>query len=379
MSVTKRGNKWHYAFMFDGVRYRGSVKTARTKAQAVQAETRIRAKVHEGTYSKPRGSITLKEFVAERYVPWAQANKRSWKIDRSRLKPILAFFGDRRIGDISPSLIERFKIERKNAPIVRRTKENETKEKPRSIGAVNRELHLLSRILRLAVDGGEATENVCRKVNIFKGEQHRTRYLLPVEEQRLMIVLDDDRSPLRNMVVLAINTGLRVSEILKLKLDHVDFHRDVLHIKATKTDEDREVPLNDVTRQLLTHLVGRAQERGNEYVFTNPQTKTRYTTVKTAWLTACRRAGLTDLRFHDLRHTFGTRAADAGVPLNAIRDVMGHKTTAMTERYAHATDEGKRRAVEAVQSAVSSIPPESDCHSFATVEVGEPIPESVSH
>jgi integrase len=155
---------------------------------------------------------------------------------------------------------------------VHRTKENETKEKPRSIGAVNRELRLLSRILRLAVDGGEATENVRKKVSIFKGEQHRTRYLLPVEEQRLMIVLDDDRSPLRNMVVLAINTGLRVSEILKLKPDHVDFHRDVLYINATKTDEDRELPLND------------------------------------------------------LRHTFGTREADAGVPLNATRDVMGHKT-----------------------------------------------------
>ena len=131
---------------------------------------------------------------------------------------------------------------------------------------------------------------------------------------------------------MAINSGLRVSEILKLKPEHVDFHRDVLYIKATKTDEDREVPLNDVTRQLLTDLVGRAQEHNNEYVFTNPPTKSRYTTVKTAWRTACRRAGLTDLRFHDLRHTFGTRAADAGVPLNAIRDVMGHKITAMTER-----------------------------------------------
>ena len=149
------------------------------------------------------------------------------------------------------------------------------------------------------MDCGEATENVCKKLSIFTGEQHRTRYLLPIEEQRLMIVLDDDRSPLRNMVC--------------------------------------------------------------------------WQTVKTAWWTACRRAGLTVLRFHDLRHTFGTRAADAGVLLNAIRDVMGHKTTAMTERFAHATDEGKRRAVEAVQSAVSSIPAESDCHKFATIEVGEPI------
>lgn len=378
MAVTKRGKKWHYAFMLDGVRYRGSVKTARTKAQAEQAELQIRLKVYEGTYSKPRGNITMREFIEERYVPWAQVNKRSWKIDRSRLKPILAFFGNRRIGDINPSLVEKFKIERKNAPIERKTKGNETKRKPRSIAAVNRELRLLSRVLRLAVDCGEATENACRKVSIFKGEQHRTRYLLPDEEDRLMAVLSDERSPLRNMVVLAINTGLRVGEIFKLKCDHVDFHRDVLHVKGTKTDEDREVPLNDVTRRLLGELVSVARGQDTEHVFTNPHTNARYTTVKTAWLTACQRAGIKDLRFHDLRHTFGTRAADAGVPLNAIRDVMGHKTTAMTERYAHATDEGKRRAVEAVQSASSSSRLEIDCHKFATIDEGKEVARSVS-
>src|SRR5262249_1449946 len=154
--------RWHYAFMIDGVRYRGSIKTARTKAQAEQAELQIRLKVHEGVYSKPRGNITMKEFVEERYVPWAQANKRSWKIDLSRLKPILAFFGNRRIGDITPALIEKFKIERKNAPVVWNSKGKQRAEKPRSISAVNRELRLLSRVLRLAVDCGEASENACR-------------------------------------------------------------------------------------------------------------------------------------------------------------------------------------------------------------------------
>src|SRR5262249_51781077 len=152
----------------------------------------------------------------------------------------------------------------------------------------------------------------------FKGEQHRTRYLLPDEEQRLMAVLGDERSPLHDMIVLAINTGLRVGEIFKLKVEDVDFHRDVLYVKGTKTDEDREVPLNQVTRQLLGDLVTLAKEHGNSHVLTNPQTNRPYTTVKTAWLTACKNAGIRNLRFHDLRHTFGTRAADAGVPLNAI-------------------------------------------------------------
>lgn len=232
--------------------------------------------------------------------------------------------------------------------------------------------------MRLAVDSGDAVDNPCRKVSILKGEQHRTRYLLPDEEDRLMTVLEDGRSPLRFMVVLAINTGLRVSEILKLQIEHVDFHRDVLYIKATKTDEDREVPLNDITRRLLTDLVTRAQDRGNGYIFTNPRTGAQYVTIKTAWGNACRRAGIKDLRFHDLRHTFGTRAADAGVPLNAIRDVMGHHSTTMTERYAHATDEGKRKAVEAVQAASRGNNVQSDCHKFATKDP-EQVEEAVGN
>ena len=209
MSVTKRGKKWHYAFMVDGVRYRGSIKTARTKAQAEQAELKIRLKVHEGVYAKPHGRITMKEFIEQCYVPWAKANKRSFRIDQSRLKPILAFFGKRRIGDITPFLVEQFKIERKNAPPVWQTKAGERREKPRSVGAVNREFRLLSRVLRLAVDSGEMADNPCRKVSILKGEHHRTRYLSPDEEERLMLVLEDGRTLLREMVILAIHTGLR--------------------------------------------------------------------------------------------------------------------------------------------------------------------------
>lgn len=108
------------------------------------------------------------------------------------------------------------------------------------------------------------------------------------------------------------------------------------------------MPLNDTSRELLRDLAAVAKQKGYTYLYTNPKIKKPYTTIKTAWHSACQQAGITDLRFHDLRHTFGTRASDAGVPLPAIRDVMGHSSTAMTERYAHATDEGKRRAVEAV-------------------------------
>ena len=121
-----------------------------------------------------------------------------------------------------------------------------------------------------------------------------------------------------------------------------------LSLPSSKVPSRIDPDVHDiVARETLRALVSKAQAKGYRYIFTNPATGEPYTSLKTAWKTACKQAGITNLRIHDLRHTFGTRAADAGAPLRAIQDVMGHSSIAMTERYAHATDEGKRRVVEA--------------------------------
>jgi integrase len=77
----------------------------------------------------------------------------------------------------------------------------------------------------------------------------------------------------------------------------------------------------------------------------NPDTGTRYTDVKKFFSAACRNAGITDFRFHDLRHTFGTRLADAGVDVVKIKELKGHASIVTTMRYIHATDQGKRGAI----------------------------------
>ncbi len=82
-----------------------------------------------------------------------------------------------------------------------------------------------------------------------------------------------------------------------------------------------------------------------EFVFTNPDTGTRYTDIKKSFSAAWREAGITNLTFHDLRHTFGTRLADAGVDVVKIKELMGHASIATTMRYIHATDQGKRGAI----------------------------------
>ena len=119
MSVYKRGGHWQFSKTINGVRHRGALLTARSKAQAEQAEAKIILEIHQGEYGGRRFSPTLKDFVERVFVPWAKANRRSWKGDEGRLKSIERFFGAKRLSEISPFLIERFKVERRNTKIER--------------------------------------------------------------------------------------------------------------------------------------------------------------------------------------------------------------------------------------------------------------------
>ena len=116
--------------------------------------------------------------------------------------------------------------------------------------------------------------------------------------------------------------------------------------KNAKGYVDRSVPLNERPRTISRKLVSDASSEGRSVLFVSPKTGQPLKSIKTAWKNACRAAGTHDLRVHDLRHTFGTRAADGGAPLPAIKDVMGHRSVKTTERYTHATDDAKRRTME---------------------------------
>ena len=116
-------------------------------------------------------------------------------------------------------------------------------------------------------------DNPCRHVNLLSGEKSRTRYLSPDEENGLLPQLVGVRAHLLPIVILDINTGLREMELLTLKPEHIDFHRDVIYVKGTKSDEDREVPINGTARKLLTELVGVAKQNGHEYLFTLSATR----------------------------------------------------------------------------------------------------------
>ncbi|MGH9968825.1 MAG: tyrosine-type recombinase/integrase [Pyrinomonadaceae bacterium] len=350
MSVSLRGTckrnhrhsgecmRFYYSFRIRGKRYRGAIPEARTKWQAEQAELRIRQEIFEGRFGKQEtGKRLLCDFIDAVYLPWAKTNKKSWREDEYKLPVIRAFFTGKSLSDISPFLIEKFKIER----LATDTKHGTT----RSPTTVNLEFALVSRILSLAVELGEMDLNPCFRVRKLKLDNQRYRYLYPEEEPQLKSVLTGPRAHLFDMVSIAIGTGLRKNEQLSLKVEQLDFPRNVVIATRTKARRNREVPMNSEVREILLRLA--RHKRPGDYVFVSPKTGTRFKDIKHSFQKACELADIEGLVWHDLRATFGTRLGEAGFDAFTIASLMGHSDVRTTQRYVRATELNKRSAVEA--------------------------------
>src|ERR1041385_5357905 len=303
MPVYKRGSHWHYRFRVRRVRYRGALPEASTKWEAEQAESKIKQEIFEGRFGLvDLGSERLADFISKTFLPWSKANKRSWRHDVFRARTICDYFGTKTFREMSPLLIEKFKRDRRES-ITRR-------EKVRSPASVNHELTLLSKIFNLAIDYKVTDTNPCTKVKKYQLDNKRYRYLLPEEEPRLMAALSGPRAHLKPLIIVALGTGMRQGEQLRLTWDRVDFSRRVLVLTKTKSGKDREVPMNPEVVKTLFAL--RSRSKGHRYVFVNEKTKTRIKEVKKAFGTALKIAGIEGLVWHDLRATFGTRLGEAG-------------------------------------------------------------------
>jgi integrase len=161
--------------------------------------------------------------------------------------------------------------------------------------------------------------------------QERARELLPSLPH-----FGDHLTP---AVLLSINTGLRRGELLALRWESIDFKRRMLTVEGgtAKSRQTRHVPLNDEATGLLNRW--REQTGGGYRIF---EVRTGF---KTAWAKLLKHAHITKFRWHDLRHHFASRLVQLGVPLNTVRDLLGHSSVAMSLRYAHLAPDQRREAV----------------------------------
>jgi len=159
-------------------------------------------------------------------------------------------------------------------------------------------------------------------------------------------------SHLPDFIRLAVNTGCRRGELLWLQWAQVDLEVGVIRLAATdtKTGSARGIPLSDEAQGVLERRLAKRNRNcpGSPWVFCHldgPRVGERITDIKNSFAGACRRAGIEDFRIHDLRHTFASWLVMAGAPLTEVRDLLGHTTVRMTERYAHLAPDNHKSAI----------------------------------
>jgi integrase len=253
--------------------------------------------------------------------------------DKCSLKHLSITFDGKMLSEINPLLIEKYKKARK--------------EEGAEPATINRELGCLRHMFNMAIAWGKAQNYPFgfgkNKVKFLKEPNGKDRILSEDEETRLLeaVRLTTKSQHLEPIIITALNTGMRKGEILNLKWLNVDFKTGHILVEETKNGEIRRVPMN---KKLTETLEGGKKVFKGEYVFSDNGKP--YGDVKTGWWTALKRAKIEAFRFHDLRHTFGSRLGMAGVDIRTIQELMGHKDIKMTMRYSHPTPEHKKNAVK---------------------------------
>jgi integrase len=221
----------------------------------------------------------------------------------------------------------------------------------------NRSIAVLSKMMNLAEEWGLRTDgrNPCWHVKKFK-ELKRERYLTREELQRLGAVLADPEtkgteSPfaIAAIALLAL-TGARLMEILTLRWEYVDLENAVLRLPDSKTGA-KLIYLNATAVNVLHTM---PQMQGNPHVIAGKKDGARLINLQKAWCRIRAKAGLDDVRIHDLRHSFASVAAGTGMSLPIIGKLLGHTQASTTQRYAHLAADPLRAASDQVGAEISA-------------------------
>ncbi len=236
--------------------------------------------------------------------------------------------GDYSLADATPALIAEFRDELLQGS----THQSET----RSPSTVNRYLAALSHCFTIAFkEWGWLEDSPMRRVRKPQEAGGRIRFLSDDERTSLLEKCKESENPyLYTIVVLALSTGARLSEILTLKWHQVNTERGVITLYETKNKEIRSLPLTGHALKLIKSL-SKVRHIDSALLFPSIKDKKNPANIRWAWDKAVKDAKLENFRFHDLRHSAASYLAMNGATLAEISDVLGHKTLQMVKRYAH--------------------------------------------
>jgi integrase len=311
MSLFKRGSTWWIDFTTpSGERVRRSAETG-SKAEAQELHDRLKAESWRIQKLGERPKYTW-DNAGTKWLT-EMSHKRSHHDDVLKLAWLQQFLRGRVLAEISRDEI---------------TAIGERKKAVASGATANRFLALIRAILRRACFEWEWIDRV-PKVKMYKEPKRRVRWITPEQATTLLAELPRHQ---RDITLFALATGLRQGNVTGLKWAQIDLIRQTAWIPAeeAKGDEDIHISLSELAIKVLARQVG----KHDEYVFTYAGRPVRHVNTK-AWRGALERAGITNFRWHDLRHTWASWLVQNGTPLYDLQEMGGWRSAEMVRRYAH--------------------------------------------
>lgn len=340
MAIRKRCNSWQIDYLDPGgKRVRQSFKTR--KEAVAELGNRV-SLIAEGRYLdvKPDFTTTLDELCNKYTENFGQQSS----VKRAKIFYLENFkknFGaGRRLADIRFVDIETYRNTLRQKPVSATVKGTKVIYGQRKDSSVNREMACMHHLFKKAVEWGMMERSPFDGKTSLKLKENNKRMRF-LNEAEIRSLLDACSPHLKPMVACAVLTGMRRGEVISLKWDQI---RDgFIYLEKTKTNEARQIPISDELEAVFREI-RRREHLKSEYVFTyqgGPIRDNFYATFKTA----LKRAGIQGFHFHDLRHTFASQVILNGGSLKDVQELLGHKSMTMTLRYAHLTQEHKRKAV----------------------------------
>lgn len=252
---------------------------------------------------------------------------------------LIPFFGKKALTDMTPEDVEAYRSQRttRNGQAV-------------SVQTINNDHIILKHCLNVARRKRLLSVNPAALVPIPCANNERDRVLTEEEWQRLYNTAAPHLKPI---LLTAYHLGQRLGEILHLTWDRVDLQRGIITLRGvdTKTNTPRQVPMTPQVKTALIEL-SKVRDITHRYVFVYQRQPVRV--IKTAFKTACRKAGIANLRFHDLRHCAATNLRRAGVDTTTAMQIIGHKSPLMWKRYNSVSESDLIRAGNKLNSYLTN-------------------------
>ena len=317
-----------------------TLKQARKRATQIKADAILGGDPQLDRLRR-RTIPTLKSFIAEHYLPFIQGYKRSWKTDETVLRVhILPVLGRYFIDEIRPEFIIELT--------------NKMRNENYAPGSVGRVIIILRYVFNLAIKWKVTPPGTNPASGIpVPPDVQRSRYLTKEEAARLLASIRSDENQIAaKAIMLLFLTGARRNEVTQAEWSYVDWQRGTIFVPKSKNGQPRYIQLNSPAINVLNSI---PRFEGNPYIFPAPTTGRPMPHVFFPWDRIRKRAGLRDVRLHDLRHSFASFLANRGERMYDVQKLLGHTNLRSTQRYAHLAPDRLRQSAEVMASILDEI------------------------